>query len=617
MCVIAVAVGAGGYALLRYQWRLTVKEPTGFTSADLVREGPKTLDPQAHRIGELIDDVAFADLRGAKGKLSDFSAKQATIIALHSVTCPLSKRYGPKLSRLMKDCAKRDVGFLVVNVGEGESAEEMSEAVITYGFTAPYIPDPEQNFARALQAKTTTEVFLLDSARTLVYRGAIDDQYGLGYALPEARQHYLNEALSAVIADLVPNVAATSAPGCVINVSGEKNETSTDEVTYHNRISRLVQEHCQACHRDDGPGPFPLMNYSDLKSHRAMIEFVVERYTMPPWFAAAETGPWQNDRRLSEKERTDLLSWIDNGCPEGDPQNGAKPKKWSNEWKIGTPDVVYQIPEPNEIPAEGVVEYKYALVQTHLEEDHWVEAVEVRPSSPEVVHHILVFIRYPRFHARRKQQQSHRGGLNGFFAGMIPGQNSVRFPMGTAKFLPRDAELFFQIHYTPNGAPTQDQTEIALVFSDGPPQVELLANAAFNRKFKIPPYAPNHAVTGEFRFKQTGRLLSFAPHMHMRGKAFRYELLFPDGGSRTVLDLPRYDYNWQLQYVLRDPIDIPEGTRLRATGWYDNSADNPGNPDPAATVTHGQQNWDEMMIGYFHWHAVQETPVMKSGTVSQ
>jgi hypothetical protein len=238
-------------------------------------------------------------------------------------------------------------------------------------------------------------------------------------------------------------------------------------------------------------------------------------------------------------------------------------------------------------------------VQTHLAEDKWVKAVEIRPTSPQVVHHVLVFVIYPPSHPRLGEQPRYKDGLDGYFAGLVPGQGHVIYPRGLAKFLPRDATLVFQIHYTPNGTATQDRPKIGLVYGDGPPEHEISTRGVFNTRFRIPPGDGNFKVSATHYFQNPARLLSFNPHSHVRGKAYRYELQYPGGKTETVLDLPRYDFNWQMEYVLRDPIDVPAGTRLKVTAWYDNSEKNPANPDPGATVRFGDQTWDEMMIGYF------------------
>jgi hypothetical protein len=223
-------------------------------------------------------------------------------------------------------------------------------------------------------------------------------------------------------------------------------------------------------------------------------------------------------------------------------------------------------------------------------------------TRPEVVHHVLVFVVYPPNHPRIGEQPRYDGGLDGYFAGLVPGQGHMVYPLGTAKFLPRDAVLVFQIHYTPNGTATEDRPKVGVKFAAAPPAHELSTRGVHNTRFRIKPGDANAEVSAGHTFKSAARLFSFMPHSHVRGKAYRYEVVYPDGRKETVLDLPRYDFNWQLEYRLAEPLDVPAGSKLKVTAWYDNSDKNPANPDPTATVRFGDQTWDEMMVGYFTAH---------------
>jgi mono/diheme cytochrome c family protein len=455
-----------------------------------------------------------------------------------------------------------------------------------------------------LKADSTTDVFVLDAARTLVYRGAVDDQYGFGYALPKPRKAYLIDALEAVIAGNDVAVKATSAPGCDLPVKLQEPPAAAANVTWHNRVSRIVQNNCQECHRPGEPAPFPLITYEDVEDNLATIRRVVQKKIMPPWFAEGGPAIWANHRALSDEDREALLDWIAAGAPVGDHNDAPLARKWVDGWRIGTPDAVYSVEQPIKVAAQGVMDYQHVMVKTNLTEDKWVRAVEVRGTQPQVIHHILVFVVYPKAHPRATEQPRIRGGLTGYFAGMVPGAGVSEFPDGTAKFLPRGASLVFQIHYTPNGETVEDAPRIGVVFADEP-EHEVMTRAAFNRRFRIPPGAADHAVEGVYMFEQSQRIFSFSPHSHLRGKAFKYELIDAAGNSRTVLHVPNYDFNWQLVYQLRQPIDVPAGTRLKVTGSYDNSPDNPANPDPTKWVTFGEQTSDEMMIGYFTSHPIE------------
>jgi thiol-disulfide isomerase/thioredoxin/mono/diheme cytochrome c family protein len=573
--------------------------PTPVDSAESpVREGPAPLDPRAQGVGRLVADVELKDLDGKPLRLASFRGRPL-VVFMTSPDCPVARKYLPVLAAIEKEFAERGVAFVAVNAKGADSAPAMREALAAAGFGGPCAVDPTGALAAALGAVSSTDAFVLDAARTLAYRGAVDDQFGLGYALPKPRRQFLRDALAAVLSGNRPAVEATSAPGCVLEAPKPAAAAAGAAVTYHSRVSRIVQRNCADCHRAGENGPFTLTSYQDVKENLATIRRVVRRGVMPPWFADAKVGHWANDRSLSPADRDDLLAWIDAGAPEGDAADAPVEPKFAAGWKIGQPDAVFETPYPFKVAATGAMEYQRVLVQTHLPEDRWVTAVEIRPSSPAVVHHVLVFVSYPPDHPRLGEQPRYKDGLDGYFAGLVPGQGHVVYPPGVAKFIPRDALLTFQIHYTPNGTPTEDRPRIGMVFSKGPPEHELSTRGAFNTKFKIPPGDGNFEVTASHLFQFPVRLLSFNPHSHVRGKAYRYEAVYPDGRTETVLEIPRYDFNWQLEYFLREPLDLPAGTRLKVTAWYDNSEKNPANPDPKATVHFGDQTWDEMMIGYF------------------
>lgn len=556
------------------------------------------LDPREHRIGRLIDDVEVRDLDGKPVKLSTYRGRPV-VVCMTSPDCPVARRYLPVLAALREEYAVHGVAFLAVNAKGADKTRAMRDALTTGRFAAPCLDDLEGALAAALGARSSTDAFVMDGARTLVYRGAVDDQFGLGYSLAAPRRRFLRDALEAVLAGTRPPAEATSAPGCVLEARADSTVRADAPVTYHNRVSRIVQNHCVECHRPGENGPFTLTSYDDVKENLGTIKRVVRRGTMPPWFADAKVGHWANDRSLSPADKADLLAWIDAGAPPGDPDDAPAEIRFTQGWRIGKPDAVYQSPRTLKIPATGAMEYQKVAIQTHLPEDKWVTAIDIRPSSPAVVHHVLVFVVYPPDHPRLVEQPRYKDGLDGYFAGLVPGQGHAVYPLGIAKFLPKNALLIFQIHYTPNGEATEDRPKIGMVFSDRPPKHELSTRGVFNTKFRIPPGAANHEVTASHLFKFPARLLSFNPHSHVRGKAYRYELIYPDGRAETVLDIPRYDFNWQLEYHLREPLDVPEGARLKVTAWYDNSDRNPANPDPTKEVRFGDQTWDEMMIGYF------------------
>jgi peroxiredoxin/mono/diheme cytochrome c family protein len=573
---------------------------------DTIRQAPHVLKPAEHGVGRLTPDIAFTDTTGKAGKLSDFKDKKAVVVLFTSTSCPVSQKYAPALARLEKAYRDRGVAFVFVNPIATDSAEDMAKAIKTHGFAGPYVNDKDGAFARAIRAQSTTDAFVLDSARTVVYHGAVDDQYGIGYSLPAARTAYLVAALDAVLAEKVPTTQATEAPGCELDLKPAKGSAAA--VTYHNQVARLVQAHCVECHHKGGVAPFALDSLKDVVAHAGQIRKVVENGTMPPWFAAPPASgpsPWINDRSLTVAEKTEMLTWLRGDRAEGNPADAPRPRTFDPEWQIGKPDTIIRAERAVPVQAEGVMRYQHVEAETDFGEDKWVQALEVRPSAKQVVHHILVFVLPPKKPGERATPFDGvaRNENQGYYAIYVPGNSTLVYPEGLGKKFPKGSKVRFQIHYTPNGTATEDRPELGIIWCKEKPKHQVVVAAVANPKLSIPPGADNHAVNALLPVPFDVKVIAFLPHMHLRGKAFRYEVAVKGGKTKEVLlDVPHYDFNWQLRYELAEPKAIPKGSVLWGTGWYDNSAGNPANPDPAATVKWGPQTFDEMMLGYVEYY---------------
>jgi mono/diheme cytochrome c family protein/thiol-disulfide isomerase/thioredoxin len=580
---------------------------------------PSPRDARELGIGSYAADVRASGVDGVMRSWREGRGDKLTVIALTSVTCPLCRKFGPSLARIEDAFRARGVKFVFVNVSGTDSAADMRRQIADLGLDGLYLNDADGRIAATLRACTTTEVFVIDSANTLVYRGAVSDQYGVNFTLPEPRRRFLEDALDAALAGRAPEIPATSAPGCAIEPAKTTAAVGGEPVVNYARdISRIMAANCIECHREGGVGPFRLDTYEAVSRRATMIRAVTEEGTMPPWFAApidsdggAHASPWSNDRSISQAEKDAIAAWIAAGKPEGDPKDLPLPRAFAESaWKIGTPDAVFELPEPIAVKADGFMPYQNVLVPTNIAEDRWVKAVQIAPTDPSVVHHVLVFALDEN--AAKDPATRRRLGADeasGYWAAYVPGNDSMVLPEGMARKLPANSSLLFQIHYTPNGKATRDQMKIGLVFADAPPRHLVRTAAVANIRLRIPPGAANHRETGQLRVPADAKILAFMPHMHVRGKAYRYELELPGQPKRTVLDIPKYDFNWQLRYELREPLEAPRGAVLYGTAWYDNSADNPANPDPTKTVRWGPQTVDEMMLGYIEYYIEGEDPM--------
>jgi mono/diheme cytochrome c family protein len=601
----------GSQVSRRYLPRPENSAPIAKPDEDSLKEQPLQLKGSEHGIGRLVPDTMLVGVPRVEISLAKLLGKNGLVIALFSADCPISNKLGPEYARLEKECAKRVLHFVLLNVVPGDSSEDVFEFPMNHGIHAVTVRDPNSTLLRALSATTTTEVFLIDAARTLVYRGAVNDQYGLGYSKDAPTKEYLRMAMDDLTKGKPIQIAATTAPGCALDLpTNYKLAPASTNVTYHNQVSRILQNHCVECHRADGVGPFSLETLKDVTENAGMIRKQVERGAMPPWFAAkgdtSSDSPWANDCSLSARDKTDLLTWLKNSDrPAGDPKEAPLPRHFSGEWTVGKPDIVFALPKPFAIKAEGTMPYQRATVTTSFPEDRWVQAYEIIPTAPQVVHHVIV-----RVHEKGAKIADRDEGSDGYWAAYVPGNTHRVLPPTHAKRLPAGSTISFQIHYMPNGKSVEDQLKIGMIFATDPPEYEVKVAAVSQPRIRIPAGAPDHVEVRQQALPTDMLFSAYMAHMHVRGKAFKYEVTYPDGKTETLLDIPRYDFNWQLAYDYKQPKYIPRGSVVKITAVYDNSANNPANPDPTKEVRWGAQTFDEMMIGYVeHFVPLPKTKV--------
>jgi mono/diheme cytochrome c family protein len=395
---------------------------------------------------------------------------------------------------------------------------------------------------------------------------------------------------------MISVIAISLAAICFLSLpatnADSKNEPAPKNVTFSKNVAPIFFKNCAECHRAGEIAPFSALSYKDVRPWAKSIREKVASHEMPPWHADPNHGEWLNDRRLTQREIDTIVAWVDGGAKEGDPKDLPPAPKFTEGWTIGQPDETFSIAEQS-VPATGVVPYKYLVVQTRLKEDRWVTAAEIRSTGRSAVHHVIVFIQDPN------KPASIDGNL---LAGVAPGEQPAIFRPGLGKKIPAGARLIFQMHYTPNGEATKDVTTIGLKYAKEPPKHQILTRPVLNMRFTIPAGDPNHEVKSSHVFKEDVRLTSLMPHMHLRGKDFEIKAVFPDGTTKTLLKVPRYDFNWQTYYVPKEPLVIPKGAKIECTAHFDNSPGNKYNPDPTKDVKWGDQTWEEMMIGWLSYY---------------
>jgi len=394
----------------------------------------------------------------------------------------------------------------------------------------------------------------------------------------------------------------------------ETKPSDDTPLVFYRDILPILQQHCQSCHRSGEIAPMPLVTYDDVRSRAHEVSTAVAKRKMPPWFADPRFGHFSNDPSLTEAEIQKIVAWADTDAPAGDPKDAPPSRELVQGWNISQPDVIVKMPKPVTLPAHGDVEYTYEIVPTGFTEDKWIQMSEIRPSARKNVHHAVVYIRPPNskwlrhapigvpFTASDMTDEDSRHGAHWTDSDILlvyaPGSSPDNWPAGMAKFVPAGSDLVFQMHYTTHGHAASDQTSIGIVFPKKPPEQRVITLQLTNDHFVIPPGADDYRVEARGTLPNDATLLSFFPHMHLRGKQFDYNIVDVNGSIETLLRV-NYDFYWQLSYRLAEPRLLKAGTMLQAVALYDNSRNNPHNPDPDASVRWGDQTSDEMMVGFF------------------
>jgi hypothetical protein len=382
----------------------------------------------------------------------------------------------------------------------------------------------------------------------------------------------------------------------------------TRAVTYHEDVVPVLQKHCQTCHRPGEAAPFSMLTYKDTRPWASSMKRAAVSRKMPPWHADPTVGHFGNDRRLSQEEIDVIARWADTGAAEGDPKKAPAPLTFVEGWNIGTPDKILEMPQAFSVPATGTIDYQWIVMPLGLEKDTWIEGVEVRPGDRSVVHHVIAFYRRPGSNwlvdakpgipTPKGSGDSEAGMSDGAIGGYVPGLPAARLSPGRAILLPAGSDIVLQVHYNATGKATTDRTKVGIVYAQKDVVERSFQIGLVNPGFVIPPGDPNYRVDADVTIDSDLRVLSFTPHMHLRGKSFEFRAVLPDGSREVLLRVPKYDFNWQLTYELAEERVFPKGTKFEATATFDNSENNRFNPDPKASVRFGDQTWDEMMVGF-------------------
>lgn len=544
-------------------------------------------DKIAAEIGTVIEGLEFKDIRYLRRELRDFGDKRAFVFVGTNSTCPLVQRYVPKLNRLQAEYAAQDVQFISLNVAPAESIAAMAAHAIEMKVQFPTVKDLNGECVRRLGLTRTPEVAVLDSDYRLVYRGRIDDQYRVGGARPNVSEDNLHVALKAIVTGQPVEITETPTEGCLIAKPPQLPNLS---LTYAD-VAPIIKQNCVECHRPGTEAPFSLGTYADVAAQTETIAEVVDDRRMPPWYGGPEDKDFVNHRGLTDDERLKIVNWVASGAIRGQvfsepalapPENGA--------WTIGQPDLIIRTPMADEIPSDGYVPYRYAVLEHAFEADTYVNAIQITSDNPNVLHHCNL-IGVPPGKTPLNAQ---------FITGKVPGSQPLVTDPRVAVKIPVGTTLMLQIHFTTTGKPETCRISVGMKFAGGVVDKQFRHILMKSSTFAIPPGHSNYEVKqGQVIDRPTTGIGLFT-HMHLRGKDMKFLVDYPAGNTETLLTVPNYNFDWQMGYRWAPGARrFPAGSRFHVVAHFDNSLFNPFNPDPTATVREGRQTFHEMMYGFY------------------
>ncbi|MEZ4874010.1 MAG: redoxin domain-containing protein [Flavobacteriaceae bacterium] len=545
-----------------------------------------------------LNDYALYDEKGNFHRFSYYNDSKGIVLFVQGNGCPIVRAAREDFQEIVDEFSKKGFTFFMINSNIQDTRESIQKETEAYPFPVPVLVDNAQVVANMLDITITAEVFILHpTTREILYRGPINNKFDYETQKSKSGEEYVKEALSQILNNKPPISKKQQTRGCKVT---RWQEIEKQPITYTGEIGTIVTEHCAICHHEGGIGPWSMNDYNTLLGWSAMMKQVLLTQRMPPWKADPKVGHFKKSFALSNEDRRKIITWIDEGMPYGEGVDPLSLLEFTDhEWKGGAPDKIITL-QKEEIPANGTIPYRYQTIRVSLEEDTWIKGIEIKPSNPKVMHHILIT-------NKESNKQSPiisrppRKWIDNFIALGAMGSQYIGYPDGSGVFFPKNAELIVQIHYAPTGKPEEDETQIGLYFSDQVPEKEFLSLAPANTTFEIPPFGKEVKIVAEDSIEKDILLHYVVPHMHYRGKSIKFKVQFPNGETKTVVSVADYNFNWQQLYQLEEALPIPKSSKIIVEGIFDNTYQNPFNPDPNKTVHFGLQSTDEMLIGFFNY----------------
>ena len=569
-----------------------------------------TLPTQASiGVGDRLDpDYVLTGLDGRAMRLSDYPAQKAQLLVFFSVECPTSRIYADHMVRIHDAYGSRGVALIGVNANFNETSQDITAFGEAQQFTFPLLKDVNNRLADLLDAQSTPHAYLFNSEGTLVYRGEIDN----GFGDPEnTTSRGLWEALDAHLSGQPIERPETRSLGCIIRrVHTPPVDAPADAPTFTRDVMPFLQENCESCHHPGGIGRVSFSDYDVAAAWAPDMRDSIRAGDMPPWPARDDVNDFAGARTLTQAERDMFERWIETGMPRGDDSDLPPSIDYPDSWTLGEPDIVLVPEEAYTVEAVGQDEYRCFVLSVNLEEDVYVRGIEILPDAKEVVHHVSVYIdesgkAVELQKADPKPGYASFGGI-GFavsasLGGWAPGNTPLMLPDGVGRRLPANCHVVIQVHYHKSGREVLDRSKLGIYLHKTPVKQRLVEESVASRLLFIPAGAKRHRVTGGLTLSEDSTILAILPHMHLLGTEIKLTANLPGGEQKHLVWVDDWEFNWQETYVYQDPIALPRGTRIDLEAFYDNSAENPKNPNhPPKFVRWGEESSDEMCIAFLY-----------------
>lgn len=545
----------------------------------------------ADRVG----NFALLDTDGNFHQLNKYGYQDAVVIVAQANGCVANYDQNFKYKLIETTFKDANVSFFMLNVA-GDDRDSVRTEAETYDYNWPVLIDSSQLVAESLGMTKAGDIVVIDPERSqILYRGPID----------QARRGsnpgttYVSDAIATAQADGTRDAETVSmeSDGCAINFPAKQMHAS-NAPDYVTDVAPILKENCVSCHREGGIAPFAMNSHQMVMGWSTMIRETLMTKRMPPAQVDPDINHFSNARYISDADLQTLVHWIDAGAPRGsNPDEPLAGLSFQEGWELGEPDLVVYA-EDFTIPATGVIDYRYPIIDLPFDKDVYVKAIQFIPTERSVVHHMIASVVEPQY--SRDMESEERGEVR-FLEGYAPGKEAATvFPEGTGVFIPKGYKIRLDSHYTPMGREVKDHTAIGLYLADEVPEHEFRTYRLSHEgpNLVIPPGEMDHEMYASYVFDKEVTFYAFRPHMHTRGKDMRAKVIYPDNSTEDLINVANYNFNWQPTYRLEEPMVLPAGSRVVIEGAFDNSIYNPGAADPTIASVGGLQTWDEMFAGY-------------------